>query len=1436
MRSARTILTRVALLGAVCAAGIGCPNATTPPDYTPAIVVSPKTLDFGTDATTMTFTASKTWTSQPMSAFTVVASKSWMQVSPATGSSDGPTDPVTITVVVDRSLMTAGPNTGTVTVSAPGVVQQIVTVTAQARLVANFSVQPTLAYVGDPITFLDLSEVAVGEPAISSWLWDFGDGKSTSTEQNPIYGYDTEGQYTIKLTVGNGLISAARERVNLIQINVKATPDAEFTVSDQAPQAYTAVQFTDLSNPGTAPITSWLWDFGDGTAASTSPSPSHIYTGAASYDVSLTVTTVHGSDTELKVGYVTPTTVGPAADFSSDTVTPLLSTPVQFYDESFAGTSPITSWLWDFGDGKGTSTAQSPTHSYVSQGQFTVSLTVTTAIGSDTATKTNYISVQVGGPAADFTISNPSPAINTEVTFTDTSDPGTAPITDWQWDFGDGTTATGQGPHPHTYDGTSSKSVTLTTYDVTLTVQTDHGSDDVTKQVALQVEPPVANFEADKTDIAPEETVQFTDTSVLGSGTSIVSWAWNFGDGTNGTGQNPAHTYGALASGEQQYTVTLTVTDDLGVTDEEEKIDYITVRAVSADFTADTTFGDPTLTVQFTDGSYGGKSILSRQWDFGDGSPVSTEANPSHDYTVAGSYDVSLTITTDWGDYTETKAGFIQIADPTAAAFLGVNLTGAVLVTRAGTLPAAEAMAATVLVEEIEKRTGITIPRTTTWPTSGLVIALMSREGQPAKHAAKVSPSRAPEGFRMFAEQRASGPDALWILGADGRGALYGAGKLLRLMSWSYSGSVILELGPDLDTAPIEPIRGHEMGYRNTANSYDAWDVATYEQYIRECVIFGANAIQNIPFDDSTSPHFTVTQAAMNTAISDICDRYGIEFWVWTPVNMNDPAARAQALADFATMYAACPRLDGVFLPAGDPGHNPASVMMPFAEQVAALLATHHPDAGVWIGNETLTHAELDDFFTYLQTQEPTWLRGVVYGPWTKITIEETRTRTPSQYKLRRYPDITHSIECQYPVPNRDRALAYTLGRENPNPRPFSAAMIHDLYASDSDGFISYSDGINDDVNKHIWTMAGSDSTMSEMDMLTEYARFFFGPTVASDAVTGILGLETNEGVEPLAVSTSVPFTFTLWQGLESSKSGKALVDTNWRWQLCLLRAYYDKYIQERLVNENVLEANANAILANAAALGADTAMAQAATELAKATTQPVQPALRTRIQQLCQALYDSIGLQTSVALYGAANWERGAILDWVDQPLNNRMWMESEFTRIGSLATEGEKLTEIDKLVNWENPGTGGFYDDLGNASKEPHVVNQKTWLEDPGFVESTQDEFIEIVGRETWRLSWLDQAQTLYGQPLQMSYTGLNTAALYRLRVLYTGRFGATMSLTANGTYTVHGSVAQPSTPQVLSYDLPASATSSGALQLDWTLDAGRGCQVAEVWLEVR
>jgi hypothetical protein len=99
--------------------------------------------------------------------------------------------------------------------------------------------------------------------------------------------------------------------------------------------------------------------------------------------------------------------------------------------------------------------------------------------------------------------------------------------------------------------------------------------------------------------------------------------------------------------------------------------------------------------------------------------------------------------------------------------------------------------------------------------------------------------------------------------------------------------------------------------------------------------------------------------------------------------------------------------------------------------------------------------------------------------------------------------------------------------------------------------------------------------------------------------------------------------------------------------------------------------------------------------------------------------------------------------------------------------------------------------------------------------------------------KLSWLNQAETLFGKPLQMRYTNLDPNANYRLRVTYAGRFRATMKLLADQTWEVHGPLPQPSKIWPMEFTIPKASTSDGVLHLQWELIAQRGCQVAEVWL---
>lgn len=177
-----------------------------------------------------------------------------------------------------------------------------------------------------------------------------------------------------------------------------------------------------------------------------------------------------------------------------------------------------------------------------------------------------------------------------------------------------------------------------------------------------------------------------------------------------------------------------------------------------------------------------------------------------------------------------------------------IDLRKATVMVPPGAGPNAAKTAATVLVEEISNRSGIRWAVSTSRPAAGPVIAITSEKevaawGGAAPKRADGAESKA-EGYRIVT---ANDRPTLWIVGADARGMLFGVGRLLRELDWA-SDTVSLPGAIDIATAPTYPIRGHQLGYRAQANSYDAWDPAQFERYIRELTFFGVNSIEGIPF------------------------------------------------------------------------------------------------------------------------------------------------------------------------------------------------------------------------------------------------------------------------------------------------------------------------------------------------------------------------------------------------------------------------------------------------------------------------------------------------------------------------------------------------------------------------------------------------------------
>lgn len=659
-----------------------------------------------------------------------------------------------------------------------------------------------------------------------------------------------------------------------------------------------------------------------------------------------------------------------------------------------------------------------------------------------------------------------------------------------------------------------------------------------------------------------------------------------------------------------------------------------------------------------------------------------------------------------------------------------------------------------VLQEEIAKRTAINLKHVSAWGKAGnIALALTTDEVlngvEVPKRAGENLPESKAEGYRIYFD-KSNGKDILWIIGADERGVMFGAGKLLRTAEMTNKKMVLAE-PLDFASSPMHSIRGHQLGYRNLNNSTDAWTVAKYEQYIRELAIFGTNSVEMIPVEEEKRNELMqVLPDEMNRKVSGICAEYGIDYWLWNPFvgDLMDETLRQKQLDYYEQFYKNCPKLDDVFFPGGDPGDNHPREVMPFLKDLHDRLVKYHPTAGMWISLQGFSAEKIDYFYNYLEENKPGWLRGVVSGPSSPPTAE-TRYRLDPKYKHRLYPDITHNVRCEYPVENWDQAFMLTYGREGINPRPVYTAKIHKNFAPVIDGFVSYSDGVHDDVNKIIWSMRGWDINLEQQTILEDYCRFFFSPDLTKKAANGIFALEQN-WAGPVRENGGIEINFEYWQKLEK---GNPQLSGNWRWQMLVTRAYYDVYQRRRKIYEEGLENQANKILAAAPVIGAVKAMEQALEIVNRADLQPQNKDINDRIVKYCDDMFHSIGYQSDVDKYKAANSQRSCILTLVNCPLNNRWWLADEFEKIRKMAAEQAKLDRLEVIRTWENPGSGSYYDNVSNIESGPRVLTTSYDATDVAWWDG---------GKSRKRLS----SQLFQPQP-ELFYENLDFNGRYTIRV---------------------------------------------------------------------
>ena len=756
-----------------------------------------------------------------------------------------------------------------------------------------------------------------------------------------------------------------------------------------------------------------------------------------------------------------------------------------------------------------------------------------------------------------------------------------------------------------------------------------------------------------------------------------------------------------------------------------------------------------------------------------------------------------------------------------------------------------------VLREEIQKRSGIVIKSRGKIDPANPQILITLDEGLtslPATYSAALKPLEPirSEGYRIVV---LPSENKVIIHARTKRGALYGTGKLLRNMEIR-TDKVLVPEGLKISSSPRYQIRGHQLGYRPKTNSYDAWSVAQFDQYIRELAIFGANSIEIMPprtDDDFTSRHMVIPAIDMIREQSRICDEYDLDVWMWYPNLGGDyqhPDSIKKEIDERDEVFSTVSRLDHLFVPGGDPGDLEPDILFAWLEQVSEALHQHHPNAKIWLSPQVFrpTKAWLDTFFQHIN-RKPDWLGGVVFGPWVKTPLEVIRKIVDPEIPIRRYPDITHSLSSQYPIPEWDLAWAITLGRECINPRPNDQKMIHNALHRFADGSLSYSEGTNDDVNKFIWSDQDWDPETPVIETLRDYARFFISPDLTEEIAQGTLALERNI-VGPLLINEHVQKTLMQWKEMEK-KAPSLIKENNFRYQMGLIRAYHDGYVQKRLIYENWLEQKAKEELGKHTTIGTEQAIANGKAVLAKAWEEPIDPALKLRCEQLADDLYASIGAQLTIEKHGAMSG-RGNFLDNIDNPLNDAAWIYAQLAKAEKAPNDQERAEIIEQILQRTNPGPGGFYDNFGDPSGWERIISDHDTASDPGNLKTPRVSFgVGLKGKE-WvheitakgfegdaaPLAWMNQVTALYEQPLKIAYDNLDPNGSYAIRVAYTGRFRSRMKMTVDG-FLVHDFIKTGIQP-IYEFPIQAEALKDGKVIFSWTCgDAERGAQVSEIWL---
>ena len=511
----------------------------------------------------------------------------------------------------------------TLTVTQGGCINTYTDTVKLVKELANFTVAPIVCRNANfNITSTNSPQL------IAKYEWSIDGGPFTTGSATYVANIATRGLHSIGLTITD--INGCPDTKVVADVVTVTAPFANFTAASPGGCKNDIITFNDHSTLGStaSPLTKWTFDFNDGkTQSFTSTSYTHTYTDTGEFVPQLTIEDAMGCTDTYKL----PDTIfisSPKTSFESDYTTICPSSDIHFAD---ASTGKGLTYLWDFGNGGSTSTAKDPVFSYGgNNATYTVKLVITDRGGcKDSVTRTNYITTIKPIPAFDIldtlTI---CPPIETKFTFQGSN------YESFEWDFGDGATSTLKDP-THFYNAYGDFTAKLYIYGY-------GGCIDSTSKFVHVVNPGSKTILTySPLDACNELTVNFSVTPI-----PDIKYALYFGDGT--VDSIMATTYQHFYKSPAFYGPAIVYTDKQGCI---SGVDGPVIKVIGADpfFGVDKKKFCDSGTVYFTNYTIGNDPVVSRTWDFGDGSPTTSNTDPAHQYQQPGLYSVSQSVTTQQG-------------------------------------------------------------------------------------------------------------------------------------------------------------------------------------------------------------------------------------------------------------------------------------------------------------------------------------------------------------------------------------------------------------------------------------------------------------------------------------------------------------------------------------------------------------------------------------------------------------------------------------------------------------------------------------------------------------------------------------------------------------------------------------------------------------------